>query len=65
VQNGVRQILTENYGQQNVSSVSCPADQEVRAGRTFTCTAVVDGQERQVTITVKTDGGEYEVSEPK
>lgn len=64
VENGVKKILTEDY-KKNVGTVSCPAGEEVKAGRTFTCTANVDGQERQVTITVRTDGGEYEVGEPK
>jgi len=64
VQDGVKKVLTEDY-KKNVTSVSCPAGQEVKAGSTFTCTANVDGQDRQVTITVKTDGGEYEVGEPK
>jgi len=64
VQEGVKKILTEDY-KKNVTTVTCPAGQEVKAGRTFTCTANVDGQDRQVTITVKTDSGEYEVGEPK
>jgi Domain of unknown function (DUF4333) len=64
VQNGVKKILTEDY-KKNVTSVTCPAGEEVKAGRTFTCTATVDGQQRQVTITVKSDDGAYEVGEPK
>jgi Domain of unknown function (DUF4333) len=64
VQDGVRKVLTEDYNK-NVGAVSCPAGEEVKTGRTFNCVATVDGQERQVTITVKTDSGEYEVGEPK
>jgi hypothetical protein len=65
VQNGVRQVLTEDYGLQNVSDVSCPAGQEVKTGATFTCRATIDGQQKNVPITVKTDDGEYEVGQPK
>lgn len=64
VQDGVRKILTEEY-QRDVGAVSCPAGQEVKTGRTFNCSVTVDGEERQVTITIKTDSGEYEVGEPK
>jgi Domain of unknown function (DUF4333) len=65
VQNGVKDILTREYKIDNVSSVSCPSGQEVKAGRTFTCTATVGGQQRTINITVKTDAGEYEVGRPQ
>jgi hypothetical protein len=65
VQNGVRDILTREYRIQNVTTVTCPSGQEVKAGRTFTCTANVGGTDRRVTITVKTDAGEYEVGRPQ
>jgi Domain of unknown function (DUF4333) len=65
VQNGVRDILTREYRIQNVTAVTCPSGQEVKAGRTFTCTANVGGTDRRVTITVKTDAGEYEVGRPQ
>ena len=65
VQQGVATILTDNYGIKNVTAVSCPAGQEVKAGATFDCTATIDNQQRTVTITIKTDDGEYEVSQPK
>jgi hypothetical protein len=64
VQNGVKKILTEDYKIQNVTTVTCPAGQEVKAGHTFTCTANIDGQPRQITIKVKNDNGEYEVGQP-
>ncbi|MGH3796057.1 MAG: DUF4333 domain-containing protein [Pseudonocardiaceae bacterium] len=63
VQEGVQRILSDEYGQQ-AQSVTCPADQEVRTGSTFTCQATIDGAQRNVTITVKTDAGEYEVARP-
>lgn len=67
VQDGVKKILTENYNvpADKVGAVSCPAGQEVKAGATFTCTATIDGQARQVTITIKNKDGEYEVGQPK
>jgi hypothetical protein len=63
VQQGVQRILSDEYGQ-NAQSVRCPAEQEVRPGATFTCQAMIDGEQRDVTITVKTDAGEYEVARP-
>jgi hypothetical protein len=63
VQDGVRRILTDEYGQ-NADAVRCPLDQQVRQGTTFTCTATIDDKLRTVLITVKTDSGEYEVAQP-
>jgi len=65
VQGGVRKILTDNYGIDKLSNVSCPAGQEVKVGKTFDCTVTIDNQQRTVTITVKSGGGDYEVSQPK
>ena len=65
VERGVQSILTENYGIENVTAVSCPAGQEVKTGNTFDCTATIDNQQKTVTVTVKTDDGEYEVGQPK
>lgn len=68
VQNGVKTVLTDQppkgYGL-TVSAVSCAADQEVAAGRTFDCSATVDGQRKTVTVTVKDADGNYEVGQPK
>jgi hypothetical protein len=63
VQDGVRRILTDEYGQ-NADAVRCPLDQQVRQGTTFTCTATIDDKLRTVLITVKTDSGKYEVARP-
>lgn len=68
VQDGVRTVLTaqppNGYGQSSVGTVSCPAKQPVKAGTTFDCTAVVNGDRKTVTITVKDSDGNYEVGQP-
>lgn len=64
VQTGVTTILTNDYKLTSVSGVTCPAQQEVKVGATFTCTASVDGSDRTVPITVKTSDGSYEVGRP-
>ncbi|QHE69358.1 hypothetical protein GFS60_02923 [Rhodococcus sp. WAY2] len=61
---GVERIVTESYGAENVSGVSCPADQEVKEGNSFECTLTVDGEKKQVTLTFTDDKGTYEVSRP-
>ncbi|GDY28573.1 DUF4333 domain-containing protein [Gandjariella thermophila] len=68
VQDGVKRILTSGtngYGITGVGAVTCPSDQEVKQGATFTCTVEVNGKPQKVTITVKTDAGEYEVGRPQ
>jgi hypothetical protein len=42
--------------------VRCPADVEVEAGATFSCTATVDGQDVSFTVTQKDDQGNVEVA---
>ena len=63
VQSGVQRILADSYSQ-TAQSVQCPEDQPVEVGASFTCTATIDGENRSVTVTVKTDDGQYEVSQP-
>ena len=63
VEDGVGRILSDEYGQ-NAQQVSCPAEQKVQTGSRFTCRATIDGEQRDVTITVRTDTGEYEVARP-
>ena len=63
VQRGVAQILSDEYGQ-DPQVVACPTGQEVQAGSTFSCQVTIEGEQRNVTITVKTDDGEYEVARP-
>ncbi|HVV14783.1 DUF4333 domain-containing protein [Amycolatopsis sp.] len=62
VQDGVKSMLSQ-YGK-TPSAVSCPADQEVKAGTTFTCTATIDGQQQQITVTVLDSDGKYQVGRP-
>ncbi len=63
LQSGVQGILTSSYGQK-VDSVSCPAAEKVETGRTFTCQASIGGKNTPVTVTVKDNGGTYEVARP-
>ncbi len=69
VEAGVTKILTDappnGYGQTGVTDVSCPADQAVKTGATFTCTATIGGAQKQITVTVKDDSGKYEVGVPR
>jgi hypothetical protein len=67
---GVKKVLIGSYGMpaDQIQSVDCPADQEVRVGNKFTCTVQLDGgnpRERVVDITVRSDNGEYEVGTPR
>lgn len=65
--NGVRKILVENYNEpaEDISKIDCPADQEVKQGNTFECTATIRDEEKTVKITVVNDDGQYEVSTPE
>lgn len=60
----VRRVLTDGYAIDGVDSVTCPAGQPVEDGTTFDCTALIDGENRQVPITVQGDDGKYEVGYP-
>ncbi|GAB3443568.1 DUF4333 domain-containing protein [Actinophytocola sediminis] len=62
---GVKKILVNDYKMENVEKVECPADQEVKAGETFTCKVTVDGEEQSVTINIVDDDGKYEVGTPE
>ncbi len=65
---GVTKILTDpppdGYGATGVTAVTCPADQPVKTGTTFNCTATINGARKTVTLTVKDDKGKYEVGVP-
>src|SRR5205807_10286519 len=63
LQNGVTKILNQTY-HADASNVSCPANEAVTVGNSFTCTATVGGQTKHVQVTVKTTDGVYEVAEP-
>ena len=65
VEEGVRNIVVNDYQVPNVQSVECPSGQEVKAGNKFTCTVHLGGAhlvEKVVDITVMTDDGQYQVS---
>ncbi|RSM83948.1 DUF4333 domain-containing protein [Kibdelosporangium aridum] len=65
VEAGVRKILIERYGD-NAELVTCPDDQPVKVGHRFTCDVTIDGEQRKVTITVRSaENAEYEVSQPR
>jgi hypothetical protein len=61
---GVTNILEDDY-KIMVDEVTCPNDEQPIVGNSFTCTAVIDGQQKQVSITVKTADGKYEVGQPR
>lgn len=71
VAQGVTSILTSptpggyGYSAADVTGVSCPSDQAVKAGTTFTCSLTYKGKPSTVTITVKDDNGTYEVGLPQ
>jgi hypothetical protein len=64
MQTGIQQILHDDY-KLNVSGVSCNGVHDVKVGSQFSCTATIDGQPKQVQVTVKTADGLYEVAQPQ
>lgn len=60
LQNGVTQVLTQNYKLQ-VGSVDCPDDVEASTGTAFACQALVDGEQVSVPGQVTSDEGDYQV----
>ncbi|WP_067843942.1 DUF4333 domain-containing protein [Nocardia lijiangensis] len=64
VQDGVKKVLTDSYGIQDVSDVSCPSGQEVKVDATFECTLKVSGEQKKVNIKITKDDGTYEVGRP-
>ncbi|MDN5860705.1 MAG: DUF4333 domain-containing protein, partial [Pseudonocardia sp.] len=64
VAEGVTTVLTRDYGLQNVTGVTCPADTAVKAGATFTCDVTIDGDASKVEIKILDDQGKYEVGRP-
>ena len=66
---GVKKILVDDYKVDNIESVSCPADQEVKQGNKFDCTVKTggdDAKELTVTITVTNEeNAEYQVALPE
>jgi Domain of unknown function (DUF4333) len=64
MQTDVQKILTDNYQVEGASNVTCPADQAVKDGTTFTCTVTVAGKQQTVPIKVVGDSGDYQVGAP-
>jgi len=64
MQTDVQKLLTDTYKIDGVTGVTCPAEQKVEDGAKFECTATIAGKPQQIPITVKGDGGNYEVSPP-
>jgi hypothetical protein len=65
---GVKKILVNDYKVENIESVSCPADQEVKQGNTFECKVKTGGEDPKdmtVKITVTSDDGQYQVALPE
>ncbi|WP_454196548.1 DUF4333 domain-containing protein [Nocardia sp. Marseille-Q1738] len=64
VQDGVKKVLSDSYGIQDVSDVSCPSGQEVKVDATFVCDVKVSGEAKKVSIKITKDDGTYEVGRP-
>jgi uncharacterized protein DUF4333 len=64
VQDGVRNVLRTDYRVGNVSSVVCPADQEVVPGHSFRCVAMINNARADVTVVIQDRSGSYLVSHP-
>jgi hypothetical protein len=57
--------LKDRYPDVRVGSIACPSEVRLTAGRSFECTADMDGAELPITVTlthVDSDKGEYDVS---
>ncbi|HVV14781.1 DUF4333 domain-containing protein [Amycolatopsis sp.] len=65
LQDGVRQVLVQSYGLAGVSDVRCPSGQVVQTGVSFDCALQVDGAPKTVTLTVRSQDGTYQVSQPR
>ncbi|NIH82647.1 DUF4333 domain-containing protein [Amycolatopsis viridis] len=65
VQDGVAQILHEDFGEGDVANVQCPDDQPVKTGTTFDCGVTVAGQPKKVTVRVLNEQAQYEVGMPR
>ncbi|QIS04570.1 DUF4333 domain-containing protein [Nocardia brasiliensis] len=64
VQDGVKKVLSDSYGIQDVSDVACPSGQEVKVDATFACDVKVSGEAKKVTIKITKEDGTYEVGRP-
>jgi hypothetical protein len=57
--------MRDDYKFSDVSAVECPEDQPVVVGTSFQRTVQIGGRVKEVTITVTTTDGEYEVAQPR
>lgn len=64
-EDGVRKVVTQNYGASDVSNVQCPKGIPVVDGTSVTCSLTVAGADKMVTLTFTGSDGDYEVSLPK
>jgi hypothetical protein len=64
VQDGVKKVLSDSYGIQDVAGVSCPSGQKVQVDATFTCSLTVSGEQKKVTVKITKNDGTYEVGRP-
>ncbi|WP_338761883.1 DUF4333 domain-containing protein [Nocardia vulneris] len=64
VQDGVKKVLSDSYGIQDVSDVTCPSGEAVKVDATFTCDVKVSGEAKKVTIKITKEDGTYEVGRP-
>nr|WP_281376389.1 DUF4333 domain-containing protein [Actinomycetospora corticicola] len=64
VERGVTEVVTRDWKRQ-VSGVSCPDDERVRPGTTFSCTGTVDGRPVSIPVDVVDGSGTYEVGQPR
>ncbi|WP_051133211.1 DUF4333 domain-containing protein [Nocardia paucivorans] len=64
LQNGVQKVLSESYGIEDISDVTCPSGQEVKVDATFTCELKVGGEAKTVNIKITKEDGTYEVGRP-
>jgi Domain of unknown function (DUF4333) len=64
VQEGVQDVLSDDYGVEGVADVTCPADVEVVGGAAFECRATVDGDAVRVPVLITNDDAEYQVGRP-
>jgi Domain of unknown function (DUF4333) len=58
-------LLKEQFPDVRVGGIACPRGVKLTAGRTFQCTADVEGAQLPITVTLRhvdTDKGEYDVS---
>ncbi len=64
VERGVTEVVTRDWKRQ-VAGVSCPDDERVRPGTTFSCTGTVDGRPVSIPVDVVDENGTYEVGQPR